>query len=165
MSLATTDGKELHSRIVLCRGWGEEGFTFYTNYNSRKGVDLAANPEASAVFYWDPVFRQVCISGKVTKTARADSEKYWNARERDSQISQYVSHQSQEVKSREELEQNWTKAEQEFAGKAIPCPAHWGGYVLVPRKIEFWIGRPGRLHDRYEFQRQKTSWSFRRLYP
>jgi pyridoxamine 5'-phosphate oxidase len=165
MSLATSDGKELHSRIVLCRGWDQKGFTFFTNYNSRKGLDLAADHEASAVFYWDPVFRQVCISGTVSKTSREVSESYWNGRPRESQLSQYISHQSQPVDSREELEKAWTKAEQEFADRAIPCPKHWGGYVLEPRCIEFWIGRPGRLHDRFEFRKAKQGWAFRRLFP
>jgi pyridoxamine 5'-phosphate oxidase len=165
MSLATSDGRELHSRIVLCRGWSEEGFTFFTNYQSRKGLDLAQDAEASAVFYWDPIFRQVCISGTITKTSREVSEKYWNSRARESQLSQYISHQSREVASRAELEAAWTKAETEFAGKPIPRPAHWGGYLLIPRRIEFWIGKPGRLHDRFEFQKSPKGWTFRRLYP
>ncbi|MGZ3723903.1 MAG: pyridoxamine 5'-phosphate oxidase [Bdellovibrionales bacterium] len=165
MSLATSDGNELHSRIVLCRGWSEEGFTFFTNYQSRKGLDLAQDAQASAVFYWDPVFRQVCISGTVSKTSREVSEKYWNARARESQLSQYISHQSQAVASREELQAAWTKADQEFSGKSIPCPAHWGGYVLAPKRIEFWIGQPGRLHDRFEFEKTERVWTFRRLYP
>lgn len=165
MSLATSDGKELHSRIVLCRGWDNEGFTFFTNYNSRKGMDLAANSEASAVFYWDPILRQVCIHGSVNKTSREVSEKYWNGRPRESQLSQYISHQSEPVNSREELEKAWTKAEEEFAAQPIPCPKHWGGYVLVPRRIEFWIGRPGRLHDRFEFKKATQGWAFRLLFP
>jgi pyridoxamine 5'-phosphate oxidase len=165
MSLATSDGRELHSRIVLCRGWTEEGFTFFTNYQSRKGLDLAKDSAASAVFYWDPVFRQISISGTVTKTSREVSEKYWNSRARESQLSQYISHQSQEVESREILEQAWTKAEKEFAGKTIPCPAHWGGYLLSPRLIEFWVGKPGRLHDRFEFQKNQKVWTLRRLFP
>ena len=165
MSLATTDGEHLHSRVVLCRGWDEEGFTFYTNYQSKKGLDLQQHSRASAVFYWDAVFRQVCISGTVSKTSREVSEKYWNARARESQLSQYISHQSQPVNSREDLQLAWTKADQEFKTKPIPCPKQWGGYLLAPHRIEFWVGHTNRLHDRFEFSKQSSGWTLRRLYP
>lgn len=166
MALATLgrDG-ELHNRVVLCKSWGEDGFTFFTNYDSRKGQDLAANARTSAVFYWDPSFRQVKISGAVEKTSRKVSEDYWRTRPRDSQISQYVSRQSQEVASRTNLEEEWAKADLEFKNREVPCPANWGGYLIKPNRIEFWIGRPGRLHDRYEFEKSGSTWTFRRLYP
>jgi pyridoxamine 5'-phosphate oxidase len=156
---------ELHSRVVLCKSWSEEGFVFYTNYQSLKGKDLENSSQAAAIFYWDPMFRQVKISGEVVKTSRQQSEAYWNSREKGSQLSQYISHQSQEVKSREELEKLWREAEAEFQNKPIPCPPHWGGYILRPRLIEFWIGRENRLHDCYQFEKQGATWTFRRLFP
>ena len=166
MSLATSGPSELHSRIVLCKQWSEDGFVFFTNYQSRKGLDLQHSARAAAVFYWDPLFRQICISGTVVKTSRQVSEDYWNSRARDSQLSQYISQQSLKVDSREALQEAWTKADKSFAGgKPIPCPAHWGGYTLKPQRIEFWVGQPGRLHDRYEFEKTERVWTFRRLYP
>jgi pyridoxamine 5'-phosphate oxidase len=166
MALATLgkDG-ELHNRVVLCKSWGEEGFTFFTNYDSRKGQDLAANARTSAVFYWDPLFRQVKISGTVEKTTRKASEDYWRTRPRESQVSQYVSRQSEEVVSREALEKAWTEADVAFKDREVPCPENWGGYLIQPTRIEFWIGRPGRLHDRYEFEKRGGNWTFRQLYP
>ncbi len=156
---------EIHSRVVLCKEWSDQGFTFYSNYNSQKGLDLQHSDQASAVFYWDPLHIQVDISGRVSRTSREVSEKYWNSRERESQLSQYISRQSEEVESREELERLKAAAEKQFAGQPIPCPAHWGGYVLAPRRIEFWVGKTGRLHDRFEFQKSGNHWTFRRLYP
>lgn len=164
VSTAATSG-ELHSRVVLCKSWAEDGFVFYTNYESLKGQDLKSNPQAAAIFYWDPLFRQVKISGDVVKTSRAESEEYWNSRPKGSQLSQYISHQSQTVTSREELENRWREAETKFKDKPIPCPQHWGGYVLRPHTIEFWIGRDNRLHDRFKFQKQDSGWTFRRLFP
>lgn len=165
MTVATANAAELHARVVLCRGWSEEGFIFYTNYNSLKGQDLAHDNRAAAVFYWDPLSRQVRISGRVKKTSREVSENYWNHRERGSQLSQFVSQQSATIASREALEAAWKKAEKDFSGRAIPCPEHWGGYLLEPEKIEFWIGRTGRLHDRYLFEKSPRTWTFRRLCP
>lgn len=166
MALATSgsDG-ELGVRVVLCKGWSEKGFTFYTNYHSRKGLDLAKNPNAAAVFYWDPMFRQVKIEGTVEKTSRAESEAYWNSRPRESQLSQFISRQSEEIDSREQLEKAWEEADKRFQNQTIPCPAHWGGYVIKPSSIEFWIGRPGRLHDRFSFEKDAAGWTFRRLCP
>jgi pyridoxamine 5'-phosphate oxidase len=154
-----------HARVVLCKSWSEEGFVFYTNYRSQKGQDLTVNPGAAAVFYWDPLHRQVRVGGSIEKTSRQVSEDYWRSRGRDSQLSQYISRQSQEAPSRETLENAWREAESEFAGRDIPCPAHWGGYILRPKTMEFWIGRPGRLHDRHEFEKSDRGWTYRRLYP
>lgn len=166
MSLATlTANGDLNARVVLCKSWSENGFVFYTNYASRKGADLAANPKAAAVFYWDALFRQVKIAGPVTKTTRAESEAYWNSRPRDSQLSQYISRQSEVIGSREELERAWADADEKFRDSEIPCPMHWGGYVLQHSSIEFWIGRPGRLHDRFSFEKSGPNWTFRRLCP
>lgn len=166
MTVATMNASgAIHARVVLCKQWSEEGFVFFTNYNSRKGLDLQHNANVAAVFYWDPVFRQIKISGKAHKTSRKVSEDYWNSRPVGSQLSQYISRQSEAVTSREVLEQARREAEKKFAGKAVPCPAHWGGYVIVPQTIEFWMGQPNRLHDRYEFEKSHKSWTFRRLYP
>lgn len=166
MALATIDREgELHNRVVLCKYWSEDGFTFFTNYDSRKGKDLADHPKASAVFYWDPLFRQFKISGTVEKTSRKISEDYWRSRPRDSQISQWISRQSQPIASRDLLQKAWMDAEKQFAGTDIPCPEHWGGYLIRPKRIEFWIGRPGRLHERFEFEKTGSTWTFRILYP
>ena len=166
MSLATVGAdNNLHSRVVLCKHWSVEGFKFYTNYQSRKGLELAQNPNVAAVFYWDALFRQIKISGAVTQTSREDSVAYWASRARDSQLSQYISRQSQAAPNRQVMEQEWEVARQEFLGRDIPCPAHWGGYLIKPERLEFWIGRPGRLHDRHEFEKTSTLWAYRRLYP
>jgi pyridoxamine 5'-phosphate oxidase len=164
LSTIGADGR-LNARVVLCKSWTDLHFTFFTNYNSRKGRELDANPKAAAVFYWDAMARQITISGKVHKATREVSEKYWNSRPRDSQLSQYISKQSEACAGREALEQARLKADQEFVGKSIPCPAHWGGYVLEPERVEFWIGRTGRLHDRHEFENRGGRWTYRRLYP
>lgn len=166
MAISTIDARgDIHSRMVLCKEWSEAGFIFYTNYNSRKGQALELNNHAAAVFYWDPLNKQVNISGTVTKTSRQVSEKYWASRLRDSQISQYISHQSQPVTSRDEMEATWRETDERFKNEPIPCPEHWGGYILSPARIEFWVGQSGRLHDRYEFQKSQNHWTFRRLYP
>lgn len=166
MALATVSkNHEPHTRIVLCKEWGPKGFVFYTNYLSLKGHDLDENSNASAVFYWDPLFRQVRVDGVIRKTSREQSETYWKSRAKHSQISQYISRQSEKVGSREELEQLWKKAEEQFAFKEIPCPAHWGGYALEAKTIEFWIGRADRLHDRFRFEKSPKTWTILRLYP
>lgn len=165
MSVTTLGAQELHSRIVLCRDWSDRGFTFFTNYNSLKGQDLTRDPRVSAVFYWDPMFRQVCVSGRVKKTSREESVAYWNQRPRDNKISQFISRQSETVQSREELKAAWDKANKDFEGRDIPCPEHWGGYLIEPHRIEFWVGHAGRLHDRYLFEKTPRNWTFRRLSP
>ena len=166
MSVATASSlANLHLRVVLCKSWSRDGFVFFTNYQSRKGRDLLQNQNAAALFYWDPLFRQVKISGSVQKTSRAESEAYWNSRPRESQLSQYISQQSTPVNGRETLESAWRQAEQKFHLQPIPCPEHWGGYTLSPREIEFWIGRPNRLHDRFIFEKSRENWTFRRLSP
>lgn len=156
---------ELHVRTVLCKHWSNDGFVFFTNYQSQKGRDLAERPNAAAVFYWDPLARQIKLSGEVQKTTRAESEQYWASRPRESQLSQYISHQSQPVASREAMEEAWKQADIKFKDREIPCPENWGGFVLRPQVIEFWVGQPGRLHDRYEYRKSETHWTFRRLYP
>jgi pyridoxamine 5'-phosphate oxidase len=167
MTLATqaSDGT-LNARVVLCKQISAQGLVFFTNYESRKGTDLAHHSQVAVVFYWDPLFKQVKISGRVAKTSREVSEKYWATRPRESQISQSISRQSQPAPSAEVLHHEWEQAEHRLAGdQPIPCPAHWGGYQIHVERIEFWIGRPGRWHDRYEFTGDHDHWTFRRLYP
>lgn len=166
MALATSDASgRIHNRVVLCKSFDEHGFTFFTNYLSLKGRELAGHPFAGVVFFWDPMMRQVRISGRVEKTSEQESQEYWRTRPRDSQLSGFISKQSEEVASREELEKLKQKAERELDGKEVPCPGHWGGYLLIPETIEFWVGQAGRLHDRYQFEKSEQGWTFRRLYP
>lgn len=165
MSLATLGDGEIHNRVVLCKSWNDSGLQFYTNYRSLKGRELDSNAFAGAVFYWDPMARQIRVSGPVTKLPHSEAEAYWKTRPRESQLSQHLSQQSEPVSSREELQRLWEKADQEFTNREIPCPQHWGGYHLSIKSIEFWVGQPGRLHDRYHFEKSAKAWTFRRLYP
>jgi pyridoxamine 5'-phosphate oxidase len=166
MALATLgEGGQIHNRIVLCKHWSEAGLTFYTNYLSLKGHELAKHPFAGGVFFWDPLRRQVRVSGRVSKMSTEASRAYWQSRPRDSQLSQYISKQSEVLNSRAELEQSWRQAESEFEGREIPCPDQWGGYIMELQTVEFWISRPGRLHDRFNFEKSQNRWTFRRLYP
>lgn len=169
MSVATySDNHDIRNRILLLKEFSESGFVFYSNYLSPKGHELNDHPTAALLFYWDPMERQVRIHGPVKKTSREQSEQYWASRPRESQLSQFISKQSEPVESREQLEKLVHEADKKFGDKAIPCPEHWGGYVLEPLEFEFWQGRPGRLHDRMVFYRTKAtdpSWSTKRLYP
>lgn len=169
MSVSTySDAHDIRSRILLLKEFSESGFVFYSNYLSPKGHELDDHPTAALLFYWDPMERQVRISGPVKKVSREQTEKYWAIRPRESQLSQYISKQSEPVESREHLEKLVLEADKKFLNKPVPCPEHWGGYVLEPLEFEFWQGRPGRLHDRMMFHRTKASdsnWSTKRLYP
>lgn len=167
MTLATVDKEGRPSaRVVLLKGVDDRGFIFYTNYNSRKGQELAGNPQAAVVFYWADLERQVCIAGQVQQLPPAESETYFNSRPRGSRIAAWASDQSQVVRDRAELEAKWQRLETQYPGQQVPKPPHWGGYVLVPRRIEFWQGRPNRLHDRFRYTRQPDSqWQIERLSP
>ncbi len=166
MTLCTLSPSNLpHARVVLCKGWGEDGFTFYTNYNSKKGIDLAAHAQVAGVFYWGPLARQVKFSALAKKTTRAESEAYWASRPRESQISQYLSKQSQVIEAGVSLKDLWKSTQDRFQDQEIPCPAHWGGYNLNCQEIEFWIGREGRLHERYLYKKSPPVWTFASLYP
>lgn len=166
MAIATADSNgEIHNRVVLCKSWSKEGLTFYTNYTSQKGRELAERPQVGAVFFWECLAQQIRLSGQVTKVSRETTLSYWRTRPRESQISQYLSKQSEPVVSREYLQSLWEKTEKEFSGREIPCPENWGGYLLAPRLIEFWQGQPGRLHDRIQFEKSPSGWTLRRLYP
>jgi pyridoxamine 5'-phosphate oxidase len=167
MTLATADEQGRPSaRIVLLKGVDRRGFIFYTNYDSRKGRELAGNPHAALVFYWGDQERQVCVAGEVQKLSREESEAYHNSRPRGSRIGAWASKQSEVVPDRAFLESQWAKYEAEFPGAEVPLPPYWGGYVLAPSRLEFWQGRPNRLHDRFRYARQPDdSWVIERLSP
>jgi pyridoxamine 5'-phosphate oxidase len=166
-TLATAEKKGKPSaRIVLLKNLDERGFTFFTNYDSRKGRELSENPNASLVFYWQQIERQVCIAGLVGKISRKESEVYFKSRPRDSRLAAWASNQSGVVKDRAALEAKWNEMAAKFPGEKIPLPPNWGGYVLKPERIEFWQGRPSRLHDRFCYTRGKNnSWKLERLAP
>jgi len=167
MVLATTTKDGLPSaRTVLLKGVDERGFIFFTNYDSRKGRELADNPNASLVFYWPELERQVCVAGTVKKLPTAESEAYFKSRPKGSQLAAWASNQSSVVTDRDALEQQWHEMEARFPDEDIPCPPNWGGYVLSPERIEFWQGRPNRLHDRFRYARQADdTWIVERLSP
>lgn len=164
--LSTVKKKQPTSRILLMKEIRkQEGLVFYTNYFSKKGRDIATNSNVAINFFWSPLFRQVCMRGTVKKISRNDSEKYWATRPRDSQISQYISLQSQPVASRKQLEKEWATAKEKFKNKNIPLPKNWGGYLFTPTFIEFWIGREGRFHDRHSYTKKNRKWDAMRLCP
>ena len=169
MTLATAaaDGTP-SARIVLLKGLDERGFHFYTNYESRKGTDLSQNPHAALVFLWKPLERQVRIEGRVEQLPDEESTAYFHRRPRGAQLGAWASPQSHAVESREALEQNLEEVAAEYEDRdEIPRPAHWGGYVVRPTEIEFWQGRPNRLHDRLRYRRADTEddWTLERLAP
>jgi pyridoxamine 5'-phosphate oxidase len=167
MVLATADraGKP-STRVVLLKGVDARGFSFFTNYDSRKGRELAENPRASLTFFWGELERQVCIAGTVTKLSREESAAYFKTRPRGSRLAAWASQQSAVVPSRQELEQRMEAAEARYPGDDVPLPQYWGGYALAPERIEFWQGRPSRLHDRLCYVKQSDgSWRVQRLSP
>lgn len=165
MTLATTapDGAP-DARIVLLKGVEGGGFVFYTNYESRKGRQLAVRPEACLVFFWAPLERQVRIDGRVEKVPAAESDAYFQSRPLGARLSAHASAQSAVVKDRQTLEASLEKQEQ-IHGQKPPRPAHWGGYRVIPARIEFWQGRANRLHDRLLYRRQASAWTIERLAP
>ena len=166
MTLATVD-KDGHpsSRTVLLKTLDERGFVFFTNYDSRKGRELAENPNAALTFFWPELERQVCVAGTVTKLPVAESAAYFKSRPRGSQIGAWASSQSETVPDRAALEAKWHELEEKFPGE-VPLPPNWGGFILRPERIEFWQGRPSRLHDRFCYTRQTDgSWKIERLSP
>lgn len=165
LATCTLDGRP-SARIVLLKGYDERGFTFFTNYESRKGHELAANPHAALVFFWKEIERQVRVEGTVGRTGADESDDYFLSRPRDSRLGTWASDQSQPLGSREELEARFRLIQERFADGPVPRPPHWGGYRLAPALIEFWQGRPFRLHDRLCYTRQPDgTWKRARLAP
>ena len=167
MTLATVTAEGFPSaRIVLLKGYTEEGFVFFTNYQSHKGQELAQNPRASLVFFWKALERQVRIEGLAEKISAADSEAYFQSRPVGSRIGAWASPQSTVIPNREAIENNVFELEKKYGNGPVPRPEHWGGYMVKPVSIEFWQGRSSRLHDRILYTAQKDlQWKIERLAP
>ena len=164
LATATRDGRP-SARIVLLKSFDDRGFVFYTNYNSRKGRDLAANARACLLFYWSPLWRQVRIEGSIERVSEAESDEYFHSRPLGSKIGAWASDQSRRVENRAQLEKRFEEFGWKFADN-VPRPPHWGGYRVKPVEIEFWEGRENRLHDRLRYRLQPDgSWSIERLAP
>ncbi len=164
LSTATPEGRP-SARTILLKGYDHRGFIFYSNYQSRKGRQLAENPYAALVFWWDLLERQVCIEGKVEKVSAEESDEYFHSRPEQSRLGTWVSEQSQVIPGRSLLETRFADVEKRFEGQQIPRPEYWGGYVLRPDMVEFWQGRPGRLHDRLRYRHGNGGWVRERLSP
>jgi len=165
LATATTDGMP-SVRMVLLKGVSEAGFVFYTNFKSRKGKELTQNPNAALCFFWEPLERQVRIEGTLTQMSHADSERYFQSRPKKSQIGASVSLQSAVITDRSVLEQEAERLTEQYKDEdVLPCPDHWGGFVLKPSHVEFWQGRPSRLHDRLLYTEEGGVWGVERLAP
>jgi len=165
MTLATVDADcSPDARMVLLKGFGPDGFRFFTNYESGKGNQLAANARAALVIYWRELDRQVRIRGEVERLPAEESDAYFASRPRDSQVAAAISPQSRPIE-REELDRRYDELTRELGDADVPRPAHWGGYRLRPAAIEFWQGRDSRMHDRFVYRRQPCGWEIHRLAP
>jgi pyridoxamine 5'-phosphate oxidase len=167
MTLATStpEGKP-SARVVLFKGIKNEGILFYTNYESQKSSELATNPHGALVFYWSHIYRQIRMQGSVEKLSRLESEDYFRTRPRGSQIAAWSSHQSATISSFSELRKKYQEIEAQFDGKEVPCPPFWGGFRLVPDRIEFWLGQEHRMHHRFLYLASKSkNWTQQFLSP
>jgi pyridoxamine 5'-phosphate oxidase len=166
VALATADRNGHPSvRMVLLRGVDERGFIFFTNYRSRKGRELDANPHAALCFHWVTLDEQIRIEGEVQRVSDAESDQYFATRPRGSQLGAWASDQSATLPSRETLESKYRDIEARFNDRLVERPPFWGGYRIIPARIEFWYGRPDRLHDRVLYTRNESGWKIERLYP
>jgi len=164
LATATPDGKP-SARMVLLKQVDHDGFVFYTNYHSAKAEQLDDNPNAALVFYWATLDRQVRVEGTVVRTTAEESRDYFKTRPRESQIGAWASAQSEVISSRDVLEQRAKELEAQYLDREIDCPEHWGGYRVIPERIEFWKSRVGRLHDRILYERSGNGWTISRLAP
>src|SRR4051794_1092111 len=166
MSVATADASgQPSSRMVLLKGHGPDGFVFFTNVESDKGLQLAQNPKAALLFHWKSLRRQVRIEGAVEPVSEAEADDYFNSRLRDSQLGAWASDQSRPMDGRETFEHRFEEAQRRFEGQDVPRPGYWSGYRVIPQRIEFWTERPYRLHERRLFQRVGAGWTEGLLYP
>ncbi len=166
-SFSTADKSgQPRSRIVLLRDYSERGFSFFTNYNSSKGKTIEVNPKVCMSFFWPELQQQIRIDGEIVKVSEAESDEYFDSRPKESQLGAWASSQSEVLSSREKLEADFNELQTKYKGKEIPRPQHWGGYLIIPTCFEFWQGRASRLHDRIEYNLDKSGiWIHTRLYP
>ena len=166
MTLSTLSSKgNINSRTVLLKGINDKGFIFYTNYESIKGNDINFNSNVSLVFLWKELEKQIIVKGNAKKISKKDSEKYFQSRPRSSRIAAWASNQSKILSFENELKDRFLEYEEKFRNKDIPLPDFWGGFLVEPKSIEFWIGRKSRMHDRILYSRNQKNWGIQKLYP